>query len=180
MRRTECVGDEAMKSGGRAAARPGRGAVAALTLACMAVAAAGPSASAMSALSAAVAPAGAPSAAATPESSRGSLRAGSFAVSSPDGVEEFFIVSSLDPARGRIVVKRPTEVTVTLRVNAETRYRDEQGRALALASLRAGSTAYIAYRQDAGGGATARLVRLAPMTVEVLHQRYLNPILPPR
>ena len=172
-----------MKSGGRSAARPGRGAVAALTLACMAVAGAGPSASAMSALSAmsaAVAPAGAPSAAATPESARGSLRAGSFAVSSPDGVEEFFIVSSLDPARGRIVVKRPTEVTVTLRVNAETRYRDEQGRALALASLRAGSTAYIAYRLDAGGGATARLVRLAPMTVEVLHQRYLNPILPPR
>ncbi len=98
---------------------------------------------------------------------------GPYAVAAAGGVEEFFIVSSLDPAHGRIVLKRPTEVTVTMRVDAQTSYRDEQGKALGLANLRAGATVYIVYRQEADGGATARLVRLGPMTVQVLRDRYL-------
>jgi hypothetical protein len=87
--------------------------------------------------------------------------------------EEFFIVSSLDAARGRIVLKRPTEVTLLMQVTARTAYRDEQGRPLRLADLRTGDTAYITYRQETGAP-TALLVRLGPMTVQELQRRYLR------
>jgi hypothetical protein len=88
--------------------------------------------------------------------------------------EEFFIVSSLDAARGRIVLKRPTEVTLLMQVTPQTAYRDEQGKPLRLADLRTGDTAYITYRQDTGAP-TALLVRLGPMTVQELQRRYLKP-----
>jgi hypothetical protein len=88
--------------------------------------------------------------------------------------EEFFIVSSLDAARGRIVLKRPTEVTLLMQVTARTAYRDEQGKPLRLADLRTGDTAYITYRQETGAP-TALLVRLGPMTVRELQRRYLRP-----
>lgn len=88
--------------------------------------------------------------------------------------EEFFIVSSLDAARGRIVLKRPTEVTLLMQVTAQTAYRDEQGKPLRLADLRTGDTAYITYRQSPGGAPTALLVRLGPMTVQELQRRYLS------
>jgi hypothetical protein len=87
--------------------------------------------------------------------------------------EEFFIVSSLDAARGRIVLKRPTEVTLLMQVTARTAYRDEQGRPLRLADLRTGDTVYITYRQETGAP-TALLVRLGPMTVQELQRRYLR------
>jgi hypothetical protein len=86
--------------------------------------------------------------------------------------DEFFIVSSVDAARGRIVLKRPTEVTLVMHVTARTAYRDERGRPLRLADLRAGDTAYIRYGRDPAGEATAVLVRLGPMTVPELHRRY--------
>jgi hypothetical protein len=89
--------------------------------------------------------------------------------------EEFFIVSSLDTAHGRIVLKRPTEVTLLMRVSEQTAYRDEQGRPLRLADLRTGDTAYITYRQSPAGEPTARLVRRGPMTVQELQRRYLKP-----
>jgi hypothetical protein len=89
--------------------------------------------------------------------------------------EEFFIVSSLDAARGRIVLKRPTEVTLLMQVTAQTAYRDEQGKPLRLADLRTGDTAYITYRQSPGGAPTALLVRLGPMTIQELQRRYLKP-----
>jgi len=89
--------------------------------------------------------------------------------------EEFFIISSLDAAHGRIVLKRPTEVTLLMQVTAQTAYRDEQGKPLRLADLRTGDTAYITYRQSPGGAPTALLVRLGPMTVEELQRRYLRP-----
>ncbi|HSS50761.1 MAG TPA: hypothetical protein VLX28_17620 [Thermoanaerobaculia bacterium] len=78
-------------------------------------------------------------------------------------------------ARGRIVLKRPTEVTVLMQVNGQTTYRDEQGKALRLADLRTGDTLYVTYRQDAAGGPTATLVRRGPMTVQELERRYLKP-----
>ncbi len=89
--------------------------------------------------------------------------------------EEFFIVSSLDAARGRIVLKRPTEVTLLMQVTARTAYRDERGKPLRLADLRTGDTAFITYRQDTGAP-TALLVRLGPMTVQELQRTYLKSI----
>jgi hypothetical protein len=92
----------------------------------------------------------------------------------PDEREEFFIVASIDAARGRIVLKHPTEVTLLMRVSAETSYRDEQGRPFRLADLRTGATAYITYRQSPGGEPTAILIKLGPMTVQELQRRYLQ------
>jgi hypothetical protein len=93
----------------------------------------------------------------------------------PGEREEFFIVSSLNAARGRIVLKRPTEVTLLMQTTGQTAYRDEQGRPLRLADLRAGDTAYITYRQSPAGEPTALLVRLGPMTLQELQRRYLKP-----
>jgi hypothetical protein len=91
------------------------------------------------------------------------------------GGEEFFIVSSLDAARGRIVLKRPTEVTVVMRVTERTAYRGEDGRTLRFADLRAGETGYITFTREPAGDLAATLVRLGPMTVAELHRRYLGP-----
>lgn len=88
--------------------------------------------------------------------------------------EEFLIVSSIDAARRRIVLKRPTEVTLAMHVTDRTVYRDEAGRALRLADLRAGDTAYVTFAEPAAGDFEAVLVRLGPMTVEELQRRFLR------
>jgi hypothetical protein len=103
-------------------------------------------------------------------------RANAAPAAAPD---EFFIISSIDAGHGRIVLKRPTEVTLVMRVTARTAYRDEQGRPLALAALRAGDTVYITSTRDAAGGVTAVLVRQGPMTVQELERRYFAHAAPP-
>jgi len=85
---------------------------------------------------------------------------------------EFFIVSSIDGTHGKIVLKRPTDVTVPMRVDDHTVYRDEQGRPLRLADLRAGDTAWITSTREPSGELTALTLRLGPMTVEELQRRY--------
>jgi hypothetical protein len=92
----------------------------------------------------------------------------------PQPKEEFFILSSLDVDRSRVVLKRPTEVTLVLRVDGQTLYRDERDRPLALKDLRAGDTVYISLRQNPGGEPVALLVRKGMMTVEELQRRYLR------
>jgi hypothetical protein len=100
------------------------------------------------------------------------------AVSSPalaaPAAAEFFIVSSIDAAHSRLILKRPTDVTVTVRVTAGTRILDEQGKERHLADLRAGDTAWITATKNPAGELTAVLVRLGPMTVEELQRRYLS------
>jgi hypothetical protein len=93
--------------------------------------------------------------------------------------DEFFIVSSIDAGRSRIVLKRPTEVTLVMRVSERTSYRDEQGRPLELTALRAGDTVYITSSRDGAGQLTALLVRQGPMTVQELQRRYLGGGAPP-
>jgi len=93
---------------------------------------------------------------------------------SPTAADEFFIVSSIDAAHSRLILKRPTDVTVTVRVTAGTRILDEQGKERHLADLRAGDTAWITATRGAAGELTAVLVRLGPMTVEELQRRYLS------
>jgi len=92
----------------------------------------------------------------------------------PTRNDEFFIVSSIDAAHSRLILKRPTDVTVTMRVTAGTQIRDERGAAKKLADLRAGDTAWITATRDPAGELTAVLVRLGPMTVEELQRRYLS------
>jgi hypothetical protein len=93
-------------------------------------------------------------------------------------VEDFFVVSSLDAAHGRMVLKRPTEVTLVMHADGRTAYRNERGQPLTLHDLRTGDTVYITYRPDSAEP-TALLVRQGPMTVPELERRYLQPSLVP-
>lgn len=89
--------------------------------------------------------------------------------------DEFFIVSSVDFLKKSIVVKRPTEVTLTIRVTERTRYRSESGKTIALSDLKAGDTVFIAADRDAAGQLVASSIREGVMTVPELQRRYLRP-----
>jgi hypothetical protein len=92
----------------------------------------------------------------------------------PAPSEEFFIVSSVDAGRSAMVLKRPTEVTLTMRVTEKTRCRDEQGKPIRFTDLRAGDTVFIASEPDSSGHPAASSIRQGPMTIEELHRRYLR------
>ena len=88
--------------------------------------------------------------------------------------EEFFIVSSVDSDKGTIVVKQPTETTLTMRVTEKTRCVGLKGEAIRFTDLRAGDTVYIASTLTPAGPPVASTIRRGPMTVEELHRRYLR------
>jgi hypothetical protein len=87
--------------------------------------------------------------------------------------EEFFIVSSVDIAKGQLLAKQPTEITELLQVNDKTRYTDKNGKAMQFVDLRAGDTVYIR-STPARAGKVAVSIRKGPMSVEELHRRYLK------
>ncbi len=87
--------------------------------------------------------------------------------------DEFFIISSIDAAKNQLLLKRPTEVTDVMRVNATTRYLDENGKPVSLSTLRAGDTVYVVSRPGEGGS-VALQIRKGSMTVAELHKRYLR------
>jgi hypothetical protein len=89
--------------------------------------------------------------------------------------DEFFIVSSVDPASGTMVLKRPTEVTLTMRVSEKTRFSGEDGKPMRASDLRAGDTVFIAFSRDGSGAVVASTVRQGIMTVPELQRRYLRP-----
>ena len=93
---------------------------------------------------------------------------------SPSASEEFFIVSSVNPARGTMVLKRPTEVTLTVRVTATTRCRREDGKPMQISDLRAGDTVFIALVPESSGALVASTVRQGVMTLPELQRRYLK------
>jgi hypothetical protein len=96
------------------------------------------------------------------------------ATPAPVSSEEFFIVSSVDSGKGLMVVKRPTEVTLTMGLTEKTRCRDEQGKPIRATDLRAGDTVFIASERNASGQPVASSIRQGPMTVPELHRRYLR------
>jgi hypothetical protein len=96
------------------------------------------------------------------------------ATPNPVITEEFFIVSSVDSGKGLMVVKRPTEVTLTMGLSEKTRCRDEQGKPIRAIDLRAGDTVFIASDRNASGQPVAASIRRGPMTVPELHRRYLR------
>jgi hypothetical protein len=89
--------------------------------------------------------------------------------------EEFFIVSSVNADKGTMVVKRPTETTLTILVTPKTRCRGEKGESLRFTDLRAGDTVFIASEPDPSGHPVASSIRRGPMTLEELRRRYLRP-----
>ena len=92
--------------------------------------------------------------------------------------EEFFIVSSVNSDKGTMVVKRPTETTLTILVSSKTRCRGEKGEAIRFTDLRAGDTVFIASEPDPSGHPAASSIRRGPMTLEELRRRYLRPLAP--
>lgn len=84
---------------------------------------------------------------------------------------EFFIVSSVNPAKHQVLVKHPTEVTQVMRVDDHTRYIDRNGKTIALNDLRAGDTVYVTMRSN---GDAAVEIRKGPMTLAELQRRYLH------
>lgn len=91
-----------------------------------------------------------------------------------DPADSFFIVSSVDAKKQQLVLKLPTEVTEIISVTPTTAYRDESGKPLKFADLRAGDTVYVTAIQNAKGNLTAVSIRRAPMTLEELHRRYMG------
>ena len=88
--------------------------------------------------------------------------------------DEFFIVSSVDSDKGTIVVKRPTETTLTIRVTDRTRCLGLKGESIRFTDLRAGDTVFVASTPTPGGPPAASSIRRGPMTVDELHRRYLR------
>jgi hypothetical protein len=87
--------------------------------------------------------------------------------------EAFFIVGSVDPSKSQILLKRPTEVTLLVKVDAKTQFLDDGGKPLAISDFRAGDTVWVT---TSGGGdqPEATRVRLGQMTVADLHRYYLD------
>jgi hypothetical protein len=85
--------------------------------------------------------------------------------------DQFFIISSVDPAKHELLVKEPTEVTQLMRVDDETKYFDRQGNPATLSDLRAGDTVFVTSSPKTG---VAREIRKGPMTVNELQRRYLR------
>jgi hypothetical protein len=92
------------------------------------------------------------------------------AIAQPPQAGEFFIISSVDPVKEQLLVKRPTEVTQVMRVDARTKYFDRDKKSIGLMDVRAGDTVYITSSAASG---IALEVRKGPMTVTELHRRYL-------
>jgi hypothetical protein len=85
--------------------------------------------------------------------------------------EEFFLVSSVYTQKSEILLKRPTEVTVVMKVSDGARCEDEKGNALKFSDLRAGDTVWITYGHVNGNSVISR-IRKGRMTVETLHRLY--------
>lgn len=101
-------------------------------------------------------------------------RAEKQSTSSPASAEDFFLVTSVDPRKKQLVLKRPTEVTELVRVTEKTTYLDEQGKAIAFKDLRAGDTIYVVSSHGAEGVRLASRIRKGPMTLDELRRRYLG------
>ena len=90
------------------------------------------------------------------------------------GGEEFFIVSSIDSAKSQVLLKRPTEVTLLMKVTDKTAFLDATDKPLHLTDLHAGDTVWVTSSALTEGGPTALRIRKGPMTVELLHRYFLD------
>jgi hypothetical protein len=88
--------------------------------------------------------------------------------------EQFFIISSVDAARHQLLLKKPTEVTEVVMLDAKTVCLNEAGKTIDFTALRAGDTVYVTFASGSDRVPLARRIRKAPMTVEELHRRYLS------
>ena len=90
------------------------------------------------------------------------------------GGEEFFIVSSIDSAKSQVLLKRPTEVTLLMKITDKTVILDSNTKPLHLTDLHSGDTVWVTSSTTADSGPTALTIRKGPMTVELLHRYFLD------
>jgi hypothetical protein len=90
------------------------------------------------------------------------------------GGEEFFIVSSIDPSKSQVLLKRPTEVTLLMKIIDKTIILDATNKPLHLTDLHAGDTVWVTPSSSDEKGPIAIRIRRGPMTVELLHRYFLN------
>jgi hypothetical protein len=90
------------------------------------------------------------------------------------GGEEFFMVSSIDPVKSQVLLKRPTEVTLLMKVIDKTVILDPAKKPVQLADLRAGDTVWVTSSGSGNSGPIALRIRKGPMTVELLHHYFLD------
>lgn len=88
--------------------------------------------------------------------------------------EEFFIISSVDTSKSQLLLKRPTEVTLLMKINDKTTYLDTANKPIHLADLHAGDTVWVISSSNDAGGPTAVRIRKGPMTVAELHSQFLD------
>jgi hypothetical protein len=89
------------------------------------------------------------------------------------GIDQFFIISSIDLPQHRLVLKMPTEVTTVMLVTDKTIALGEKGEVLKLTDFRTGDTVYATSTAGPEGPVAVR-IRKGAMTVEELHRRYLK------
>jgi hypothetical protein len=87
--------------------------------------------------------------------------------------EQFFIIASVDRQNSQMLLKRPTEVTVLVKLSPNTKYLDDSGKPTTLASFRAGATVW-AKLSGNGPEPTVTQIRQGEMTVADLHRYYLD------
>ena len=89
------------------------------------------------------------------------------------GGESFYIVASVDQSKSQVLLKRPTEVTLLVRVDDKTQFLDDAGHPLKITDFRAGDTVWVT---TSGGGDQpgASRIRKGQMTVADLHRYYLD------
>jgi hypothetical protein len=87
--------------------------------------------------------------------------------------ESFFIVGSVDQQKSQFLLKRPTEVTLLVTVNANTKYFDDSGQPLKATDFRTGDTVWLTSSGNPDNPAAVR-IRKGEMTVADLHRYYLD------
>jgi hypothetical protein len=86
--------------------------------------------------------------------------------------ESFFIVASVDQTKSQVLLKRPTEVTLLVNVNANTKFLDDSGQSLKITDFRAGDTVWVT--TSGGDQPAATRIRKGQLTVADLHRYYLD------
>jgi hypothetical protein len=87
--------------------------------------------------------------------------------------EQFFIVASIDRQNDQLLLKRPTEVTVLVKVDSKTKYFNDQGKPTPLSTFRAGDTVW-AKVTDSQTDPIVIEMREGEMTLADLHKYYLD------
>jgi hypothetical protein len=87
--------------------------------------------------------------------------------------EQFFIVASIDRQNSQLLLKRPTEVTLLVKIGPKTKYLDKDGHSTTLSGFRAGDTVWAKLSNDSTEPTVIEM-REGQMTVADLHRYYLD------